>query len=999
MEVFPLKLDETVNSFSPHDELEKKFESETKGSVHQVSGASLELSKSEDANQQARLLGYVELSEEKLLPMSLDRLGGYTTKRLVLNNGLKVFLASSPSYDASAFNLSVKAGRWQDPIGRVGMASFCWDLIETGPCEDGGRFPLLNLLAKYEGEVGGDLDELSTEYRFKLKEAGKADLGEFLEMFGDFFSHLRWSQEEIEVCSKDFMESIKDMGVLEPEKVLYVQHHLMSKEHPAHSMERQALKDLQGIQAEEVHTWLDKHYTPDKMSLVITSPLPINDLVDVAVQGFGKIAKAPSIDFKSEISILSEKTAGKWVDVYSQEGNNAISILWEIPSELFSPEKNTPWSLGAHLLGDESECSLLAQLKREGLAEELVVGTRFCASGQGIFYLNVDLTPKGFEEKEAVFERIYQAIQLFTDHSYPDYVLQNLQDIDRMNYLQNVDSTAIADCNMYAKGLLETNHFASFPQNMQLETYAGADAVKQFMTALKPERGHHFIFSPKALAATEFETEPHSSAPYCISEFDKSRLERFLKTQDSCPVDFIPENTFIATNASLIPSIQKKKEEGANKVIVDLARSHETPRIFIASDTLYYNPTCELKVALDYVDDKARSLKGIVVSDLLDLALWEKSRSLEYALKLVNGDCSFIAKSTGIVITLNALRKSVFKAIGPALHLIKDLNLSGEEFSLMKERLIKKYDLLNKKSSTSSAVDIGFQVLDRDYVTFDQRIEEISKMSKEEFDSLLQERLQNLRGTGFLFGNVDQEDADVVSNALQSSNLSVGSTKVLSKHCALLPNSLLVHGTFDGSDNLSVRLTIQKKNVADSKESIFMSYLKALLEMHLQEHSSEESTDARVTLVQDGGQAYLTLSAGDQDLSAKNLLQSLHSKIDSFLSDLTQGKLKEHFNDFSESTLIAMDEHPDTAREMAYNLYQSTLKGMKRSSTPLQTSLRESTYSDFVGFSQSVLDQNLNPSRLAICVNDKEQCQLAGYETLSLAEAQDRCLYTSVSSH
>ena len=953
------------------------------------SGLSLPLTRNEEAQNKSRLLGYTELSQKLSGIQHPAYVNRGETKRVLLNNGVQVFLRSSPVYKCSSVGFSVQSGDWQDPNGLSGMASFCTDLIATGPYNE-GAYPLLDLISNHDGGVDSDLNSLSTEFYFELREGGIETLDALLATFGGFLQNLEWPKEYVEEYLEGTLESIEDMGVLDSERAPYVMRYLMSKEHPAHRVERQALSELPGIQPDQIYSWLKEHYTADKMTLVLTSPLPINELLDSAVKNFGSLPKSVSNKFESSSPILSEQTEAKWIHVKTDR-EQTLSICWELSPDFFAEGQNEPWKLAEHLLRDEGDCGLLAQLKREGLVLELVVKTKAYPTKQGVFSLNLSLTEKGVAEKEKVLERVYQTIQHFSRNPYLDHVLKNLQDAEYVQANSLDGALSPADSRGYTKALLQGKPLVSLPEGRHLDVHASKEVVQGFLASLSPKKGHYFICSPLEKGDC---VEPHSQSSYAIKDVQTSLLESLEQVGSHSNIDFPLENTLISTDFSLLPSIQKKKDEGIERVTFDVVKSKEEMKVFFAPDTLLYQPFCDLRLKFHYLDYSVRSVAGTVVSDLFDLVLWKSYQALESKMQDFGGELAIEAKAEGLTLSLSSLRESVFKALPRALECMRLPELSDIEFEIFKEALRYNYETLGPNNPRKEAIDINCKVVDRDYVTISERMEALENLSQSEFETLVQERLKSLYCIGFLYGNVEKADGLQVAEVVSQSGFHVPSSRAPSSSYAEFSNSkpLLIHSDFGESDELSVRLTLQKARLASNKESVFMSYLSLFLEEFWQKNEGVESDiQPFFLLMKEGGHAYFHLSADSRDHGAQDILGYFDELMKNFVESLEQGQWEERFNNMKTRTLLTMNDRSRNFKEMGSRLYQLVSQGLKILTTT--GLLRTSNYSEFVHFAQEFFSVEKNPRRLAVCVNDSSKAQIDSYEIVSLAEARTRCSY------
>lgn len=82
------------------------------------------------------------------------------------------------------------------------------------------------------------------------------------------------------------------------------------------------------------------------------------------------------------------------LEVVPIQESSALTLYWVVPSaQKFYT--SIPHSFLSHVLGHESEGSIFAELKREGLAHTLSAGLWLGCSGFHLFHMEIQLTEQG----------------------------------------------------------------------------------------------------------------------------------------------------------------------------------------------------------------------------------------------------------------------------------------------------------------------------------------------------------------------------------------------------------------------------------------------------------------------------------------------------------------------------------------------------------------------------------------------------------------------------
>jgi len=109
------------------------------------------------------------------------------------------------------------------------------------------------------------------------------------------------------------------------------------------------------------------------MHLVMISPLPMEQLRPLAVQKFFNRCQLPSARARVSLRTDSARTAAPH-DFYQTDQRHQTTLIdWEIPRNLPKTWIGKAPELIAYVLGQEGENSLIAELKKEKIAEGINV--------------------------------------------------------------------------------------------------------------------------------------------------------------------------------------------------------------------------------------------------------------------------------------------------------------------------------------------------------------------------------------------------------------------------------------------------------------------------------------------------------------------------------------------------------------------------------------------------------------------------------------------------
>lgn len=310
-----------------------------------------------------------QIEDRSGLTIATPSLKERQVRKLCLENQLKVLLISDPGSSQSGAALAVNVGSWDDPQPRPGMAHFVEHLLFLGT----EKYPEEEGYTRYLDEHGGQRNAFTmadrTVYMFAVNNNG---FGEALDRFGQFFIAPLFSPSGVDrECHAIHQEYCKDVP-LDPWRVLYVKKELANKEHPFHSFCIGNLDTLAKISQDELKQWYQRHYSANLMHLVIYSPLGLDELEKQVTTVFSSVKNRDVQPEKCLHSLFTQDHLAKMVAVAPIQDLQILELTWEIPEQ--NPDVKAD-QLISHVIGHEGDSSLLAQLKREGLADGLSAGS------------------------------------------------------------------------------------------------------------------------------------------------------------------------------------------------------------------------------------------------------------------------------------------------------------------------------------------------------------------------------------------------------------------------------------------------------------------------------------------------------------------------------------------------------------------------------------------------------------------------------------------------
>ncbi len=327
-------------------------------------------------------------------------------RALTLENGLRVLLVSDPDTDKSAASLSVRVGSFQNPPEREGLAHFLEHMLFLGT----EKYPEPGEYQAFIGAHGGahnaytSLEE--TNYFFDID---AAHLVPALDRFSQFFVAPRFDAAYVErerhAVESEYRLKIKD----DSHRAWDVLRELVNPRHPLSQFSVGDLTTLADRPERPVRddlvAFYRRYYSANLMTLVVVGRESLSELQAAVQTRFATIPNH-NVTIASVATPLFTDTLPYKVLMTPEKEQRELSLLFPVPS-VATYWREKPLTFLGYLLGDESADSLLAHLKREGLAESLSAGLAYDSRVGAGFSVTIGLTPTGVARHAEILTRFF----------------------------------------------------------------------------------------------------------------------------------------------------------------------------------------------------------------------------------------------------------------------------------------------------------------------------------------------------------------------------------------------------------------------------------------------------------------------------------------------------------------------------------------------------------------------------------------------------------------
>lgn len=485
-----------------------------------------------------------------------------------LNNKLRVFIITDDDSKTCATALSVGVGSLDDTY--EGIAHFLEHMLFMGSKEYPDEHHFMKFINDNGGMTNAYTADRHTNYYFNV------ECNAFLEafkIFSGFFTNPLLKKDcvdrEINAVNSEHEKNIND----DMWRHMQISKKIINEKHPLSKFSTGSLKTLKfDTVHDEVKKFYEMYYSSNIMNLVLFVNNDFNKkkLKKLIEQTFGMI-KNKNVSPKREFGqILNPSKLLYCVPVSNED---KITLIFQIET-LTSNPAFSPNIFLCQLIGHEGNNSIHKILSDKGYISNLYAGIETQMDDNSLLQITVELSEKGFSNKDEIIETIFQYIKNISDflnsieNSKKDNKLEEIYDEIRtlqkihFNNWHNPDPIETVQ---YVASILTEKYIK--PENvfnigtLLAEYNLILPNLKRVFNQLR-KNNCSIVISSKMYENTLSLTEEHYGISYELTNDINTRKSLTIK-------NFIPEtNKFISTENKLIdgPDDKFPKKTRNNKI-------------------------------------------------------------------------------------------------------------------------------------------------------------------------------------------------------------------------------------------------------------------------------------------------------------------------------------------------------------------------------------------------------------------------------------------------
>jgi len=871
---------------------------------------------------------YTPIKDIATLPILTPSLAEAKTAKIKLSNGLEAYIISDPNADQSGAALSVKAGSWDDPDAYPGIAHFLEHMLFLGTA----KYPQESEYDRFIKEHGGSNNAFTsndfTSYLFSIdNNAFEIALDRFSNFFKEPLFNPSGVARELKAIDQEYAQNIENDDVRE----IFVLKDLAYSLHPYHRFNIGNTGTLSKVSQQTLKEWYRNHYSANLMRLVVISPLPLQKLKDLVVQDFKDVPNHNSKQTDSLLPIFSKGSSSEMVYIEPVKNIRSLMLIWDLPASFAHMIETKPESLICYVLGHEGKESLLAQLKRENLAESLSCGSTLLGPNNNEFYLNIELTDLGVHNVDTVIERIFQGLATFRQKGIPSYVFDEVQHMAMVKYQYQPRQDAFTTVMQHGMRLPH-EEMASYPLYSQVIQKFNPKEVQNLLEFLTPENCHFDVVAPSSVTGVNMDRkEPWIGAVYGIKPISKETMQAWGQAKPHPNIDLPVPNPYIPKHLSLVNVMLKGQNEHPIVPSTSLIFDNPQAQIFFAADDQFQQPKISWIFEIKTPDINFGNAESVVLTDLFVKNATEKLSTISYPAALAGLNFNIDRKEYGIAISIEGYSENA--------HLLLDQILKGlqeqpseQNYKIYKSALLRKYQNFTKETPIRQASEMMKSLIYKTYTTEKEKAAAIKKITFARYTEFAQSFLKQNYVQGILFGNMTEKQAREVAQEIP---VEVGGQPYLAKDHPKI--EVIIFPEDKGPFFIVNKFKIQGNAALLAIESPGFSFQKRAAQQILMQAISEPFFAQLRTKQQTG---YIVFSAGEEiekelfDLFAvqsnthdpRDLLARFELFIEGYLQEINTELTEERFN-IIKNALINNVSHPaKNIQEMGELIYRFAFK-------------------------------------------------------------------------
>ncbi|MDA7726351.1 insulinase family protein [Pseudomonadales bacterium] len=668
-------------------------------------------------------------------------------RMLTLDNGLKVVLLSDPDLNKSSASLVAWVGSYNDPEDRAGLAHFLEHMLFLGSEKFPGESEYGNYLKSNGGYSNAYTSGDHTNYHFEIShQAFNGALDRFSQFFISPLFNADYTEREMNAVDSEFEKNLQSDNWRQQE----IFRTLVDEKHPENHFSIGNLKSLEGIDRQEFMSFYERYYSANQMALAMTSNNSLDQMEQWARHYFAAIENRNIAPVDYTTDLIDQSRAPSLALVEPVKDLRKLSLAFPVRGTR-AMYRSKPDDLIGFMLGYEGEGSLLSHLKNEGLATALSGGSYKATKDYSMFYIEIELTPKGADKWQDVMEATFASAEMLRQSDYPEYLFQERATMARLNELFRNKGEGTGRAVNLANNAL---HYSLKDAARIAYLWEEPDA-DQYFGILQAIRVENMIATLEAKGVPTDLTEDQFGVRYSLQAFSDAQLAAFNSPDEIAALSLPAANKYVPSNVDQLADAPVK--------VIDEAGL----KLYYAQDNAFERPQVSYQIRLRQTKDMGE-LKNVVLRAYYVSVLNEIINEQTYTASVAGLNLNVGAGSEGITLSVSGYSQSAKSLVDDVLKQMRMVELPKARFEAIKERKLRALENAVFADAYIQAREIQRKVLYENYFTPKQRLAVARDLDLEDVQKFAKALFKRSNVEMMAYGNITQLEAEQVARSVVS---------------------------------------------------------------------------------------------------------------------------------------------------------------------------------------------------------------------------------------
>lgn len=919
---------------------------------------------------------YTPIVDRAILPLLSPAFSERKVMKVRLSNGLEAYLISDPNTDMSAIALTVKAGSWEDPVEHPGMAHFLEHMLFLGT----KKYPEEGEYGNFVSNNGGMTNAYTTnDHTSYFAAVNNHAFESLVDRFSQFFKEPLFNPSgvarELQAIDQEYAKNIENDDM----RILFVQKAIANSKHPDHNFNIGNSDTLSKVSQDELKKWYQEHYSANAMHLIAYSNLPPDKLKDLIVDSFSEIPNKNKTTLEIKTPHFLPEAYGKIVYIEPVKNSRTLLMTWELPKWVNESKDSQPANMICYVLGHEGKESLLAQLKREKLAEGLKCGEEDAGASEHWFVLEIDLTEDGIKQLDDVIERVFQTLAAVKQKGIPSYLFDEMQRMGIINYQYQSREDAFDYVMEMGVRMIDEN-LETFPEQTFVIQKFDPAAVEELLKNISPNNAFYYLIAPQESTGIKPEhKEKWLGASYAIRTIPQTSLDRWLKATSHSKIGIPVANPFVPKNLAEILQENDLGNNLANKErkipIPEILIKNESGTIYFSQDDRFFIPQISWRFEIRTPQVEIGNASKVVLADLYVKYVTEALSRVSYNALLAGLSFNIERKENGIGITINGYNENAPLLFEEILKQLKDLSVTEPRFILYKDTLLRQYQNGAKDLPYRQSQEQLKSLIYKNYTTNKQKVLAINKITFEKFKDYANRIFSQPYVEGVMFGNMSKKEAAVIVEKLLNTikGTMYPKNKLKRPQIIVLPEN---KGPFFIETSTKVQgnailLAIQNGTSTFKKRAALEILMQAMKEPFFSTLRTTQQTGyiVKSQFEEVEGELFALFLVQSNTHDMRDLLARFELFIEGFLQEINSNITQEQFESIRAALLENLEQPPKQMSELTEILQKFAFKrdgDFEWRNKQIQ-GMKDLTYEEFLSYGNDFFGRK-NKRRIAVLV-------------------------------